>query len=443
MQRIRTGVDFCHFRPSSLLSVLNSVGETVPNSARSKRCYQDALTALQGLEEAGFEARLAGGCVRDRQMNKAPADYDIATTATPEEVTRTFKEQGRKVVPTGIEHGTVTLVMPAGPVEITTLRRDVVTDGRRAQVEFGTSFEEDAARRDFTINAMFEDRAGKIFDYHDGLSHLQAGKLYFVGDPHTRIKEDYLRILRFFRFWARFNLQADVNALKAIKEQKDGLRIVSQERITSELLLLLATENPTEALKAMSDTGVFNLILPEVQHPLPKQLAEANTVSPAWRPLVRFSMLLPETTNRKKVLAICERLRLSNKQKAIAMTLRCEFEAGEIEKADDAMLMHEMDAWENVTGVGTLMPLILPAWRLMHPLHTNALNKIADCESQFGILRQTPLPLSGDDIRQALGLTAGPKLGKLLELLKRDFRNRLWATKEEGLSRAKKHLERL
>ncbi len=415
----------------------------MPDSPRSKRAYQDALTALEGLEAAGFEARLAGGCVRDRQMNRAPADYDIATTANPEEVMRTFKEQGRKVVPTGIEHGTVTLVMPAGPVEITTLRRDVVTDGRRAQVEFGKSFEEDAARRDFTINAMFEDRGGKIFDYHDGLNHLQERALYFVGDPHTRIKEDYLRILRFFRFWARFNLQPDANAIKAIKEQKDGLRIVSQERITSELLLLLGTENPVAALSAMSDTGVLDLILPEMQHPLPKKLADAITVPPAWRPLVRFAMLLPDSTNRKKVLTICERLRLSNKQKAIAVTLRCEFEPKDLEKADAAALMHKMDAWEHVTGVGTLVPLILPAWRLMHPLHGKIIDKVSDCETQYGILRQTPLPLSGDDIRHALGVSAGPKLGKVLELLKRDFRNRLWATKEEGLKLAKAALKTL
>lgn len=416
----------------------------MPHSPRSKRAYQDALIALEGLENGGFQARLAGGCVRDRQMSRAPADYDIATTATPEEVIRTFKEQGRKVVPTGIEHGTVTLVMPAGPVEITTLRRDVATDGRRAQVVFGKSFEEDAARRDFTINAMFEDRAGHIYDYHDGLKHLENRSLYFVGNPHTRIKEDYLRILRFFRFWARFNLHPDTNALHAIEEQRDGLNIVSQERITSELLLLLATEHPSDALQAMSQTGVLDLILPEVRHPLPvKECSEAHDVQSAWRALIRFTLLLPENMPRKKVAAICERLRLSNKQKAIIVILRCDFDPKSLEKADTATLMQKMDAWEHATGVGTLMPLILPAWRLLHPQHKVLIDKIADCESQYGILRHTPLPLSGDDVSDALGVPPGPKLGTILEELKRDFRNRQWATPAEGIQLAKSILKKL
>lgn len=416
----------------------------MPHSPRSKRAYQDALTALQGLEEAGFQARLAGGCVRDRRMNRSPADYDIATTATPEEVIHTFKEQGRKVVPTGIEHGTVTLVMPAGPVEITTLRRDVTTDGRRAQVVFGKSFEEDAARRDFTINAMFEDRAGKIYDYHNGLKHLASRSLCFVGNSKTRIQEDYLRILRFFRFWARFNLLPDKEALNAIEELRDGLKIVSQERITSELLLLLATETPSDALQAMSQTGVLDLILPEAQHPFPtKEFAEANVVQPAWRALTRFTLLLPDNMSRKKVEATCERLRLSNKQKAIIVILRCEFDPKGLEKADAATLMQKMDAWEHAAGVGTLAPLILPAWRLMHPKHGALIDKIADCESQYGLLRHTPLPLSGDEVSDALGVPPGPKLGKILEALKRDFRNRQWATPSEGIRLAKALLKKL
>ena len=164
------------------------------------RAYKDALKVLRSLEAAGYAARLAGGCVRDRLLGITPADYDIATGAEPGVVLQHFRTEGRTTVPTGIDHGTITVVMPSGPIEVTTLRKDVATDGRHAQVAFGKSFSDDAQRRDFTINAMFEDADGRIYDEAGGQADLQAKVLRFVGEASIRIREDYLRILRLFRF---------------------------------------------------------------------------------------------------------------------------------------------------------------------------------------------------------------------------------------------------
>jgi tRNA nucleotidyltransferase/poly(A) polymerase len=227
------------------------------------RSYKDAIKAMQSLDAEGFQAMMAGGCVRDRVLGVIPKDYDIATDALPAQVTAHFVAQGFKVVPTGIEHGTVTVVFPGGPIEFTTLRRDVATDGRHAVVQFGHSFEDDAARRDFTINAMFEDKGGKLFDFHSGQRHIKEKLLVFVGDPNLRIKEDYLRIMRFFRFQARLGFTTHAETLAAIAAQRDGMKQVSQERITSEFWQLLGADNPLHALRDMEKTGILQLVLPE------------------------------------------------------------------------------------------------------------------------------------------------------------------------------------
>ena len=200
------------------------------------RTLKAAHLVLKALEKAGFEGRLAGGCVRDRLLGKTPLDFDIATTATPEEVCNIFKQKDFKTIPTGIDHGTITVVYKSIALEITTLRKDVATDGRRATVAFGSSFEEDAMRRDFTINALFENHQGEIFDYNGGRKDLKERKLVFVGVAEDRIKEDYLRILRFFRFWAQLEFTPDADALKAIEKLYEGISIVSVERITQEML---------------------------------------------------------------------------------------------------------------------------------------------------------------------------------------------------------------
>ena len=209
------------------------------NTLKTQQMYQEGVSILRQLKDEGFDSMFAGGAVRDRVMGIPPKDFDIATQASPDEVCTFFRQKGLKVVPTGIDHGTVTVVGKFGAYEITTLRQDINTDGRHAQVIFGQSFEEDAARRDFTMNAMFEDYDGNIHDYFLGRKHIQEKALHFVGDARTRIKEDFLRILRMYRFWARFDCTPSEETLEIVEELASGLALVSQERITQELLGIL------------------------------------------------------------------------------------------------------------------------------------------------------------------------------------------------------------
>lgn len=222
-----------------------------------------ALCAV--LEGAGFRALFVGGCVRNDLLGVPVADIDLATDATPEIVSDIAETAGFKVVPTGIEHGTVTVVAEGRPHEVTTFRRDVETDGRRAVVAFSTRIEEDAQRRDFTMNALYTDRTGRVIDPLHGLSDLQARRVRFVGDAETRIREDYLRILRFFRFHAAYGDPEgglDPEGLAACAAFSAGLETISRERITAELRKLLAARDPAPSVAAMARSGVLARILP-------------------------------------------------------------------------------------------------------------------------------------------------------------------------------------
>lgn len=210
------------------------------------------------------EARLVGGVVRDLLVGRAVADIDMATPEPPEQVLETLKKAGIKVVPTGLAHGTVTAVIDAAPYEITTLRRDVETDGRHAVVAWTSDWQEDAARRDFTINAMSRGRDGVLHDYFGGRDDLAQGRVRFVGEAATRIEEDALRILRFFRFQARYGgSQPDPEAMQAITHQAALLRGLSVERIWSELKRILTGPNVPAVLTLMEQTGVLAVLFPE------------------------------------------------------------------------------------------------------------------------------------------------------------------------------------
>src|ERR1700743_2097282 len=209
------------------------------------------------------DARFVGGVVRNALLGKPVDDIDIATPLTPDEVTKRLEAAKLKAVPTGIEHGTVTAVSNGRPYEVTTLRRDVSTDGRRAVVAFTKDWAEDAQRRDFTMNALYVGADGEVFDSVGGVADLQAGRVRFVGDPATRIKEDFLRILRLFRFHAWDGKgELDAAALKAATGEKHGLAQLSGERIQKEMLKLLAAENPVPVLRIMAASGILGEILP-------------------------------------------------------------------------------------------------------------------------------------------------------------------------------------
>jgi poly(A) polymerase len=220
---------------------------------------------MQAMETAGHRALFVGGCVRNALLHEPVSDVDISTDAAPETVSAIAEKAGFKPVPTGIDHGTVTVVAEGKPHEVTTFRRDVETDGRRAVVAFSDKIEEDAQRRDFTMSALYADRQGTVIDPLNGLPDLQSRRVRFVGDPETRIREDYLRILRFFRFHAAYGDPAeglDPEGLAACAALAEGLDGISKERITAEFRKLLIARDPAPAVAAMSHAGVLARVLP-------------------------------------------------------------------------------------------------------------------------------------------------------------------------------------
>lgn len=221
---------------------------------------------VEALSDEHGGPRIVGGAVRDSLLGLGVSDVDLATTLLPTEVMDRLEQAGIKSVPTGVEHGTVTAVADGKNYEITTLRRDVATDGRRAVVAFSTDWTEDAARRDFTINALYADgHTGEIFDYFNGQQDLKSGSVRFIGDADERIAEDYLRILRFFRFFARFGTgPADDRALAACAQGAHGLTALSRERIAQELTRLITLPNPILSVQLMKECRVFGQFLPEL-----------------------------------------------------------------------------------------------------------------------------------------------------------------------------------
>lgn len=273
----------------------------------------DALGAGEGI------TRYVGGAVRDDLLRLPVNDVDLATRLEPAEVVARLEAAGIKPVPTGIDHGTITAVSDGNPFEVTTLRRDVTTDGRRATVAFTDDWKEDAARRDFTINALFADPVtGDVHDYFGGLADLEARHVRFIGDPLKRIAEDHLRILRFFRFHARFGAGApDVAALEACTQRSNDLMALSRERIADELLKLLGLADPAPTVAIMLDRAILKPVLPEIAA---AGLAALHAVIAAEREaciepdgLRRLSALLPRDPALAQ--AVAGRLKLSNKTK--------------------------------------------------------------------------------------------------------------------------------
>lgn len=270
-------------------------------------------TRLQAVFSAlgSHNCRLVGGCVRDGLLGLAVSDIDFATTLLPDRVMERAQIAGFKAVPTGIDHGTVTLVLGGDSFEITTLREDVETDGRRAVVAFSAGWETDAARRDFTINALYADCGGAVSDYFGGLDDLSQRRVRFIGDANTRIKEDALRILRFYRFSARFAERLDDEGRAACKAGAAMIQSLSRERIASEWVKILGHADPAHAIAAMQDDGVIAAFLPEAT---PEPLADllhrerALGVEPDY--LRRFVAMLPR--DQACVTAIARRLKLSN-----------------------------------------------------------------------------------------------------------------------------------
>ena len=266
------------------------------------------ISALESAEAGS--ARFVGGCVRDSLLGVTPKDFDIATTLEPGAVTAALKKGGLRAAPTGVEHGTITAIVDHQGVEVTTLRADVSTDGRRATVAFTTDWSVDAGRRDFTINAIYLTPDGQLFDPVGGVADAGAKCVRFIGDAAGRIREDYLRILRFFRFTARFSERFDAAGLSACAELKGGMTQLSAERIGAETMNILSLPRATFALEAMHDAGVLKIIWPEgVDIAAVERLKLAEPAAPA--PLV-LAALYGEGGD-----GLGARLRLSNAEKVL------------------------------------------------------------------------------------------------------------------------------
>jgi len=288
------------------------MAETLPDAPWTRR--EDLAALITALGPGN--TRYVGGAVRDTLLGIAVKDIDVATPLVPAEVTAGLERAGIRNVPTGIEHGTVTAVLAGGPVEITTLRRDVATDGRRATVAFATDWREDAARRDFTINALYADpETLRIDDFFGGLSDLAARRVRFIGDARERIREDHLRILRYFRFQARFgSLPADTEAESACAELASTLKGLSRERIGMETMNLLGLPDPAPTVARMAELGVLAQFLPEARpETLAMLVAQEQAQAIAPDPLRRLAALLPPDPALAEQVA--SRFRLSSAQK--------------------------------------------------------------------------------------------------------------------------------
>ncbi len=295
----------------------------LPDAEWRHRAGLDEL--LDVLGTAKGTARFVGGAVRDGLLGLPVNDLDIATSLAPQEVLDRLNVAGIKAVPTGIDHGTITAVLEGWPVEITTLRRDVSTDGRRATIAYTDDWREDAARRDFTINALYADPAtGAISDYFGGVADLEARRVRFIGDASERIAEDHLRILRYFRFLARYgDNEVDSCAYDACRAGANSLMALSRERIADELMKLLSVISPVLAIRLMVNGGILKPVLPEIDGDAVDRLEQlvAREKASATPPssIRRLAALLPDAVAAEQVAA---RLKLSHKaRKRIALAL--------------------------------------------------------------------------------------------------------------------------
>lgn len=353
----------------------------------------DIVFAL--LDRDGEEARIVGGAVRNALMGLPVADIDITTTATPDVVIKRAADAGLRALPTGIDHGTVTLLVDHKPFEITTLREDIDTDGRHATVKFGRDFSHDAQRRDFTMNALYARADGTIEDYVGGLADLAARRVRFIGDAHQRIREDYLRILRLFRFHAAYGEGAlDKDALHAAIELRDGLDRLSRERIRAEMMKLLVAKNAAATLAVMRDDGFLDHVLAGVAH------VEAMARIAANDAVLRLGALALDS--RSDVERLRERLRLSNAETtrldAMARALE-HFHAGLIARAEACRF-----AWAHGAEAANDAARLLAAREPGRD--TQELTRAAAD-------RPAKSPFSGADL-MARGLPAGPALGRIL-----------------------------
>jgi len=393
----------------------------LPDDAMPLSSLKDAawLTApatqavFAALNKEGAETRIVGGAVRNGLMGLPVAEVDFATTAEPEQVTALAKAAGLKAVPTGVEHGTVTVVADGAGHEVTTLREDVETDGRHATVRFTTDWAADASRRDFTMNALYADAAGDVHDPLGGYADLEAGRVRFIGDAEARIREDYLRILRFFRFFAIYGRgPIDEEGLSACVRLHDGLTGLSAERIWAELKRLLVAPRATETVGILYEYG----LLPQILGSAPRLMSferlaaieeAAGAVPEAALRLAALAVYVEEDVGR-----LTDRFRLSNAESAVLDEV---VDVLQIDKAPD-----EATAKHLIYRIGpeSFRRRLLMAW-----VDQRAAPDDTAWRSAYRLPEdwQAPaFPLTGEDV-MALGVPRGPEVGRILRVVERTW----------------------
>ncbi|MBC7150506.1 MAG: CCA tRNA nucleotidyltransferase [Rhizobium sp.] len=382
----------------------------------------------------GGEARVAGGAVRNSLMGLPVADIDLATTLPPETVMERAKAAGIKAVPTGIDHGTVTLVLDGKGFEVTTLRRDVETDGRRAKVAFGEDWQEDAERRDLTINALYVGADGEVIDLIGGLPDIETKTVRFIGDADTRIAEDYLRILRFFRFFAHYGGgRPDPAGLKACSRAKDKLSTLSAERVWAETKKLLSARDPGRALLWMRQSGVLGAILPETEKwgidAIPALVAAEQALGWEPDPMLRLAAIVPKDAERLAGLA--QRLRLSNAEAAfLDRFARAPKPNGEVTDAAFDRELYRLGK----DGVIAALKIDLATARSNAAVDPKAMAKTGRLSvllTRAEKFERPVFPLSGADVLAA-GASPGPKVGETLKALEQE-----WISSNFSFDRAK------
>ena len=387
-------------------------------SVAGESWFQNAgLQRVLGLLNSdGGEARVVGGAVRNSLMGLPVSDMDIATSLLPEEVQRRAEVAGVKCVPTGIKHGTVTLVVDGHPFEVTTLRRDVETDGRHAQVEFTTDWRADAERRDLTINALYADQTGLVHDYTGGLEDIEKANIRFIGDAAERIAEDHLRILRFFRFFAHYGRgRPDASGIKASAAAREKIRTLSAERVWSEMKKLLSANDPFRALLWMRTAGVLNVVLPETEKwgidTMPLLIAAEEKFG--WPPdaMLRLAAIVPPDAER--LAATADRLKLSTMERdylnAFASYPKI---SDELSGSQFDEMLYRNGASGAEAGLKIALAHALP--RAEHdPAALARVGRLASLLDRTLKWEKPVMPVKGADLI-ASGLNAGPVIGEKL-----------------------------
>jgi len=374
----------------------------------------DLQRILGALSGDGEQARIVGGAIRNTLIGHPVTDIDIATTCVPGETVRRLEAAGIKAVDTGMEHGTVTAVAHHTGYEITTLREDVETDGRRAKVEFGRSWQHDAERRDFTINALYAEADGTLVDLICGRADIEARRVRFIGDPEQRIREDYLRILRFFRFFAWYGHgRPDADGLKACARLKEGMAGLSAERIWAEMRKLLAATDPSRALLWMRQTGVLTLLLPESEKWGIDVIHGLMEVERAfdWTPdaVLRLMTLLP--LREEAVKGLAQRWKLPNavRDRLVAAAREADVVADLGNKALEQRIYRS-----SRQAVTDRLRLDIARRGAHHAETPDLMALLAHAEAWTA----PQFPVAGRDLA-GLGMKAGPAMGETLRRLER------------------------